>query len=72
MPEIEIYTGRYEREHGQKPVGGRFWTFTLVSGSATAKDHFYNPGQNLTYDAALSKAKELAAMRKSVRIIVEP
>jgi hypothetical protein len=38
--DIEIYTDRYEREHGHKPQGRRFWRFTLVSSSITAKDHF--------------------------------
>ena len=72
MPDIEVYTERYEREHGHKPLGRRFWTFTLVSGSVTANDHTFNVGRSLTYDAALSKAKELAAIRRAVRIIVEP
>jgi hypothetical protein len=31
MAEIEVYTARYEREHGQPPAGRRFWLFTLVS-----------------------------------------
>jgi hypothetical protein len=28
--EIEVYTARYEREHGHKPQGKRFWRFILV------------------------------------------
>jgi hypothetical protein len=40
MPDaIELYTARYEREHGHKPQGKRFWRFILVSESVTAKDH---------------------------------
>lgn len=73
MAEFEVYTGRYEREHGHKPVGRRFWCFTLVSPMATAKDHFLNlDDQQRTYDAALTKAREVAELRKSARIIVEP
>jgi hypothetical protein len=70
--EIEIYTERYEREHGRKPAGRRFWRFTLVSSTITAKDHYLDPNQNMTYEAALARAKEVAQMRRSVRIIVEP
>ena len=47
--DIEIYTDRYEREHGHKPQGRRFWRFTLVSSSITAKDHFLNPSEQMTY-----------------------
>lgn len=36
MPDIEINTTRYEREHGHKPVGRRFWCFVLVSHSITS------------------------------------
>jgi hypothetical protein len=71
-PEIEVYTGRYQREHLREPAGRRFWRFTLVSSSITAKDHSFAPDETLTYPAALEKAKELARLRKSVRIIVEP
>lgn len=72
MPDIEITTDRYEREHGQKPVGRRFWCFVLVSASVTHKDHFLEVKQPMTYQAALEEAKRVAALRKSERIIVEP
>lgn len=70
--EIEVYTGRYEREHGQKPVGRRFWRFTLVSPLATAKDHFLDMDKSMTYQQALERALEVAKLRKSERVIVEP
>jgi hypothetical protein len=70
--DIEIYTSRYEREHGHKPQGRRFWRFTLVSSSITAKDHFLDLGEQMTYPDALTKAQEVARLRKSERIIVEP
>ena len=70
--DIEVYTARYEREHGHKPQGRRFWRFTLVSSSITANDRFLDIGEQLTYPAALARAQEVARLRKSERIIVEP
>lgn len=72
MSEIEVYTGRYEREHLRKPAGRRFWRFTLVSSSITAKDHSLVLDDAMTYQKALERAQEVAALRKSERIIVEP
>lgn len=72
MAEIEVYTERYEREHGHKPVGRRFWNFTLVSPSITAKDHYLPMKAAMTYDKALEEAKRVAELRRSERIIVEP
>lgn len=72
MAEIEVYTGRYEREHLRKPAGRRFWRFILVSPTITTKDHSLVLDDSMTYQKALERAKEVAAMRRSVRIIVEP
>lgn len=72
MAEIEVYTGRYEREHLRKPAGRRFWRFTLVSRTITAKDHDLVLDEAMTYQKALERAQEVAALRKSERIIVEP
>jgi hypothetical protein len=73
MPdEVEVYTGRYEREHLRKPAGRRFWRFTLVSSSITAKDHSLVLQDAMTYQKALEEAQRVAALRKSERIIVEP
>lgn len=72
MANIEVYTGRYEREHGQKPVGRRFWAFTIVSSTVTAKDHYLPINSPMTYDKALEQAMEVARARRSERIIVEP
>jgi hypothetical protein len=73
MSDIEVNTTRYEREHGQKPVGRKFWCFVLVSDTITIKDHFLNlDDKQRTYPDALDEAKRVAALRKSVRIIVEP
>jgi hypothetical protein len=71
-PEIEVYTARYEREHGHEPQGRRFWRFTLVSSSITSKDHSLVLQDAMTYQKALDKAREVAQLRKSERIIVEP
>ncbi len=72
MDAVEVYTARYEREHGHKPQGKRFWRFILVSESVTAKDHTFALDQIMTYPMALEKAQEVAGLRKSIRIIVEP
>jgi hypothetical protein len=71
-PEIEVHTARYEREHGHKPQGRRFWRFTLVSSSITSKDHSLVLQDAMTYQKALDKAQEVARLRHSERIIVEP
>jgi len=70
--DIEVYTARYEREHGHKPQGRRYWRFVLVSSSIAAGDHFLDLGEQMTYPHALARAQEVARLRKSVRIIVEP
>jgi hypothetical protein len=72
MSEIPVDTSRYERKHGRKPVGRRYWSFTLVSSSITAKDHPLLLQDEMTYQKALERAQEVAARRKSERIIVEP
>jgi hypothetical protein len=70
--DIEVYTDRYQREHGHKPQGRRFWRFTLVSSSVTVRDHFLDLGEQMTYSQALAMAQEVARLRGSERIIVEP
>ena len=70
--DIEVYTTRYEREHGHKPQGRRYWRFVLVSSSIAAGDHFLDLGEQMTYPHALARAQEVARLRRSVRIIVEP
>ena len=71
--DIEVYTDRYQREHGHKPVGRKFWSFTLVSDTVITKDHFLNlDDRQRTYPDALKEARRVAALRKSIRIIVEP
>lgn len=69
---VEVDTSRYEREHGRKPTGRRFWRFTIVSPSVTTKDHHYDPQEALTYAKALEMAENVAKLRRSTRIIVEP
>ncbi|MBP2434072.1 MULTISPECIES: hypothetical protein [Bradyrhizobium] len=70
MSEIEVYTGRYERDHGP-PSGRRFWQFTLVSetGALLYEVKF---SELLIYGAALERARATAAQRNAFRIIVEP
>ena len=57
--EIEVYTARYEREHGHKPQGKRFWRFILVS--QNVMDHTFVLDQPMIYPMALEKAQEAAA-----------
>jgi hypothetical protein len=60
MPDaIEVYTARYEREHGHKPQGKRFWRFILVSQSVTDKDYSLVLDQPMIYPMALEKAQEV-------------
>jgi hypothetical protein len=49
MDVIEVYTARYEREHGHKPQGKRFWRFILVSESVTDKDYSLALDQPMIY-----------------------
>jgi hypothetical protein len=72
LMEIEVYTARYEREHGCKPQGKRLWRFILAAQNVTAKEYTLVLDQPMTYPAALEKAQEVAGLRKSIRIIVEP
>ena len=44
----------------------------MVSSSITTKDHFLDLTQQMTYPDALAKAQQVARLRKSERIIVEP
>lgn len=69
---MEVDTSRYEKEHGQKPVGRGFWRFTLVSSLSTAEDHFLEIKESMIYPKALERALEVARLRKSERVIVEP
>lgn len=68
---MEIDTARYEREHGRKPAGRRYWRFLLISGTITAKDHFLDAQKAETYDVALKRAIEVAELRRAVRVEVE-
>jgi hypothetical protein len=72
MTEITIDTSIYESKTGRKPVGRAFWTFRIVSDSVTIADKFLHSDQPATYDAALKRAKEVAILRRSTRIVVEP
>ncbi|MCC8954224.1 hypothetical protein H8B02_12385 [Bradyrhizobium sp. Pear77] len=71
MAEIEVDTGRYEREHGHPPAGHRFWHFTLVSETG-ALLYELKLNEQLVYPAALERARATAEQRKAFRIIVEP
>ncbi|MGN8549546.1 hypothetical protein ACQPTN_34940 [Bradyrhizobium sp. 13971] len=71
MTEIEVYTGRYEREHGHPPAGRRFWQFTLVSETG-ALLYEVKLNEQMTYSAALERARATGEQRNAFRIIVEP
>jgi hypothetical protein len=71
MADVEVYTARYERDHGHPPAGRRFWLFTLVSETGAilyeVKLH-----EQMIYPAALDRARATAEQRNAFRIIVEP
>jgi hypothetical protein len=69
---MQVDTTRYEREHGRKPTGRRFWRFILVSDTITAKDHYLDANKAETYDVALKRAIEVAELRRAARVEVEP
>jgi hypothetical protein len=68
---ITIDTTKFEAKHG-KPKGKRYWSFTIVSRSITSRDKFFQVGEPMTFQKACEKAKDLAELRRSDRIIVEP
>ncbi len=68
---VQIDISKFEARHG-KPKGRRYWCFTIVSRSITAKDKFFQVGEPMTFQAACEKAKGLAELRRSERIVVEP
>jgi hypothetical protein len=64
---------RLRAENRPQTCRGRaFWTFRLISDSATVADKFISSEAPATYDAALKRAKEVAVLRRSVLIVVEP
>ncbi|MBR0935769.1 hypothetical protein [Bradyrhizobium jicamae] len=54
MGDIEIYTSRYEDEHGHPPAGRRVWIFKLVS--ELGHESFLRTGEVLVYEKALEVA----------------
>jgi hypothetical protein len=71
MTEISIDTAVYERRHGQ-PLGRAFWTFKIISPSVTSKDYVFTTDTPMSYHAACDKAREVAAARRSERIVLLP
>jgi hypothetical protein len=71
MTEISIDTAVYERRHGQ-PLGRAFWTFKIISPSVTSKDYVFTTDTPMPYHAACDKAREVAAARRSERIVLLP
>ena len=68
---ITIDTTKFEARHG-KPKGKRYWSFTIVSPSVTSKDKFFQVTEPMTFQRACEKVMQLAELRRSNRIIVEP
>jgi len=69
--DIPIDTTRFEARHG-KPKGTRFWAFTIVSPSVTAKDKYVVMPEAMTYQKACERVRGIAALRRSNRIVLEP
>jgi hypothetical protein len=70
-PKIPIDTSRYERAHGA-PRGRRFWSFMIVSPSVTSKDHYWRTDKPETYQTACARVREIAQIRRSEMIILQP
>jgi hypothetical protein len=71
MTEISINIDSYQRKHGE-PLGRAFWTFKIVSPSVTSKDYIFTTDTPMPYHAACDKAREVAAARRSERIVLLP
>ncbi len=69
--EIKIVTSKYQAIHG-RPEGKRIWSFTIVSPSITIKDHYFRTHEAVTFSSACTRAKQLAILRRSKLIILEP
>lgn len=69
--DIRIDTSRYEAEHG-KPKGKRYWAFTIVSPWITVRDKYVQMSEPMTFQKACEKARELAELRRSNLIRLEP
>lgn len=69
-PRIDI--GRYFERHGRKPAGRGYWVFRIVSPLATVNDKVLRMSEEVAFKDACERALEVAALRKSTRIIVLP
>jgi hypothetical protein len=69
--DIRIDTESYERKHG-KPLGRAFWTFKIISPSATYRDHVFTTKTPVTFHAVCQHARDLAVLRKSDHIVLLP
>ena len=70
--DIRIDIGRYFEKHGRKPAGRGYWVFRIVSPLATARDHELRIPEEMAFKDACQRALEVAALRKSTRIILLP
>lgn len=69
MP-IRIDSSKYEAEKG-KPKGKAYWAFTIVSPSITAKDKYWRAPEEMTFEKACERVREVAELRRSELILLE-
>ena len=71
MTDTPIDTKDYEQRFG-KPVGRGFWRFRMVSADPAIRDHAFTTHKPVNFQEACREARELAKMRRSEKIILEP
>jgi hypothetical protein len=68
---VPINTDDYERRFG-KPVGRAFWSFRIVSADSAIRDHLFTTHRPMTFQEACRKAREIAELRRSEKIVLVP
>jgi hypothetical protein len=69
MAEIPISTDTYEQQFG-KPAGRAFWSFRIISDSTAITDHVFTTRKRVTFPEACRRARELARLLRSERIVL--
>ncbi|UPT95420.1 hypothetical protein J4G48_0040405 [Bradyrhizobium barranii subsp. apii] len=64
---IPIDTRNYEKQHGQQPMGRRYWSFRIVTNSTAVTFRTATP---VTYSAACDEVRKRADALGAASIIV--
>lgn len=70
--DIRIDVAPYYNRKGRMPSGRGYWVFRIVSPLPTAKDHELRIPEEMAFKDACERALEVAALRKSKRILLLP